>query len=39
MPFSTEPVQAGEYVLVRYEGMIGGDELDQGHAVVKRVLK
>jgi hypothetical protein len=39
MPFSTETVQAGEYVLVRYEGMIGDDDFDQGHAVVKRVLK
>jgi hypothetical protein len=39
MSFSTESVHSGGYVLIRYEGMIGGDDFEQGHAVVKRVLK
>lgn len=38
MPFSTETVQAGEYVLVRYEGTIGGHEFHQAHAAVKKQL-
>jgi hypothetical protein len=39
MSFSTESVHSGGYVLIRYEGMIGDDDFDQGHAAVKTVLK
>ena len=39
MPFSTETVRAGEFILAWCEGMIGDDDFDQGCAVVKRVLK
>lgn len=38
MPFSTEQVQAGEYVLVRYEGRVGSRELHGAHAVVREEL-
>jgi hypothetical protein len=36
MSISTESVHSGGYVLIRYEGMIGGDDVDQGHAVMKK---
>lgn len=38
MPFSTETVQAGEYVLVRYEGTIRGHEFHQANAAAKEQL-
>ncbi len=39
MPFSTEMVQAREYVLVRYEGTIEGDDFQQAHAAARILLK
>ena len=39
MPFSTETVQAGEYVLIRYEGTIEGDDFQQAHAAARILLK
>ena len=39
MPFSTEFMNNGEYVLVRFEGMIRHCEFDQAHAAVKKQLK
>jgi len=38
MSFLTEPIQAEEYVLVRYEGKIGSRELHKAHAAVKEEL-